>query len=73
MEELLGFFLMLQAEHVSARITPRWSTWSFERGSIRFAARPDGWMLGLLVQPGSDAASKLDELCVEFLSARLEA
>lgn len=72
MEELLSFFATLHREHVSAKMTPRWSTWSFERGYIRFVARPDGWILGLLVQPGSDAANKLDELCMEFLSAPLE-
>lgn len=72
MEELLGFFSRVQAEYVSAKITPRWSTWSFDRGLVRFAARPDGWMFGLVVQPGSDAANKLDELFAEFLSARLE-
>jgi hypothetical protein len=30
--------------------------------------RPDGWLLGLVARPDTDAAGKLDGLCLEFLS-----
>ena len=50
---------------------PRWSTWAFEHGQIRFVKRPDGWCLAWAAR--ADAASALDSLSLEFLSAPLNA
>ena len=66
-ERILGSFEILQASVSAGNVAPRWSTWSFEQGHIRFVARPDGWLLGLLASPGSPAFEQLDSLSHEFL------
>jgi hypothetical protein len=71
MGEILGEFDGLTAALFSDTLAPRWSTWSFEQGLVRFVLRPDGWLLGLIVRPDSDALSTLDPLSTEFLSLEL--
>jgi hypothetical protein len=53
-------------------LVPRWQTWTFEKGHMRLAERPDGLLLGLVVQPDSPAAQNLDLLTEEFLALDLE-
>ena len=72
LEQILGLFETLHATVSSGEVAPLWSTWSFEQGHIRFAARPDGWLLGLLVRPDSEAFERLDQLSEEFLSLQLD-
>ena len=50
---------------------PKWITFSFEHGQIRFVERPDGWMFAAVVRPETDAAQQLDALSAEFLSLKL--
>jgi hypothetical protein len=71
MEKILGHFDGLRATLYADPLAPRWSTWTFERGQIRFVVRPDGWLLGLMVRSESDAQPKLDPLSNEFLSLQL--
>jgi len=52
-------------------LAPRWLTWTFERGQLRVARRPDGVLLGLVIQPNSPAAENLDRLTEEFLALNL--
>lgn len=47
---------------------PRWTTWTFDHGQIRFVNRPDGLLLGLAVRVDTDAAQNLDQLSGEFLA-----
>jgi hypothetical protein len=68
MERILGAFAGLRAALFSEPLAPRWSTWAFEQGQIRLVERPDGWLLGLVVQPESAAAAGLDALSQEFLT-----
>jgi hypothetical protein len=72
LESILGRFDSLRKEVYSDQLTPRWSTWSFERGQIRFVARPDGWVLAMVARDASDAQPWLDPLSTEFLSLELE-
>ncbi len=53
-------------------LVPRWTTWAFEQCRVRFIERPDGWLLGLVVRPGSAAAASFDLLSREFLSFQPE-
>ena len=71
MEKILGQFDSLRAAVVSDNISPRWCTWAFEHGQIRFVERPDGWLLGLVVRTESDALPALDPLSAEFLALEL--
>lgn len=50
---------------------PKWLTYCFEQGQLRFVARPDGWMFAILVRPETDAAYQLDAFSEEFLSLKL--
>jgi len=50
---------------------PRWFTWNFEAGELRVVVRPDGALLGLVVEPGSAAAGKLATLTGEFFELKL--
>ena len=68
MGEILGEFAGLRASLFSEKLSPRWSTWAFERGQIRFVERPDGWLLGLVVRTESEALPSLDPLSQEFLT-----
>jgi hypothetical protein len=68
MEEVLAFFESIQTTLASSGVAPLWSTWRFEQGSVRYALRADGWLLGMLVRPDSEASEKLDHHTREFLS-----
>jgi len=67
-EKLLQQFADLNAPLDAAELAPRWSTWAFEYGLLRFVQRPDKWLLMLLVSPETEAAHKLDQLSEEFLA-----
>jgi len=67
MEKMLGQFEALRGAF-SDHVAPRWTTWCFEHGQIRFVQRADGWLLGLVIRAESDAYPKLDPLSQEFLS-----
>ena len=71
MEKILGQFENVRAAISTDKLSPRWSTWAFEQGQIRFVERADGWLLGLVVRAESDAAPGLDPLSREFLSLEL--
>lgn len=67
-EQLLNQFENLRSALFAGPAAPRWWTWTFEQGQIRFVARPDGWVLGLVARHDSDAIPQLDPLSNEFLS-----
>lgn len=71
LERILGQYDGLRASVFTDKISPRWSTWAFEQGQIRFVERPDGWLLGLIVRTESDAFTSLDPLSREFLTLEL--
>jgi hypothetical protein len=71
LERILGQFNSLRAALFSGQLAPKWTTWAFEQGQIRFVARPDGWLLGLCVRADSEAQLRLDPLSAEFLSLEL--
>jgi len=71
MERILRQFESVRAALVSDQLVPRWWTWTFEQGQIRFVARSDGWLLGLVVRLDSEAMTQLDPLSNEFLSLEL--
>jgi hypothetical protein len=71
MELILRQFESLRETLVSVQMLPRWWTWAFEQGQIRFVARSDGWLLGLVVRFDSEAMPQLDSLSNEFLSLEL--
>ena len=66
-EQILTLHEALQATVSAADAAPRWSTWSFQQGHIRFVPRPDGWLLALVARPGTQAFEQLDSLSQEFL------
>ncbi len=72
MEKILGAFSEQRTALFSETFSPRWTTWTFERGAIRFAERADGWLLGLVARADSGAVSKLDPLSEEFLALQLD-
>ena len=45
MERILAQFEGLRASLFTEKLSPRWVTWAFEQGQIRFVERPDGWLL----------------------------
>ena len=71
-EKILAHFENLAAAAFAELSAPRWSTWAFEHGQVRFVRRMDGWSLALVVRAESDAAPALDSLSQEFLSAPLD-
>lgn len=71
MERILGQFPSLREAVFTGQLSPRWSTWAFEQGQIRFVERSDGWLLGLVVRTESEALPSLDPLSLEFLSLEL--
>ncbi|MDR3458952.1 MAG: hypothetical protein P4N60_16010 [Verrucomicrobiae bacterium] len=52
-------------------LPPKWVTFHYEHGQIRFVTRPDGWYFAVVVRPETDAAAQLDSLSVEFISLQL--
>jgi hypothetical protein len=72
MERILGQFGSLRAALPSDQLAPRWWTWAFDQGQIRFVPRSDDWLLGLVVRFDSEAMPQLDSLSNEFLSLELE-
>ena len=66
-EKLLKQFAELHAPLAAAELFPRWTTWAFEYGHLRFVARPDKRLLMLLVSPDTDAVRELDRLSEDFL------
>ncbi|HVU07091.1 MAG TPA: hypothetical protein VHG89_00955 [Verrucomicrobiae bacterium] len=46
----------------------RWLTWTFAKGEIRVATRPDGLVLALAAEPDSLAAHDFNRLSEEFLA-----
>jgi len=71
MENLLRQLDGLRALFATERPAPRWITFSFDHGQIRYATRTDGWHLAVVVRPETDAAQNLDLLCEEFLGLKL--
>jgi hypothetical protein len=71
MEKIFGQFEGLRSALFTENLVPRWSTWAFEQGQIRFVERPDGWLLGLVVRAESEAVNCLDPLATEFLALKL--
>ena len=68
MEKILDQFENMRAAGFTDDLAPRWATWAFDQGRIRFVERPDGWLLAVVVRPESGAAQSLDLLSLEFLS-----
>ena len=67
-EKLLKQFAELHEPLAAAELAPRWTTWAFEYGQLRFVPRPDKALLLLLVSPDTEAARELDRLAEEFLA-----
>lgn len=68
MEKILTQFEEARAAGFTGGLAPRWNTWTFDQGRVRFVERPDGWRLGLVARPESTAAASFDLLSREFLS-----
>jgi hypothetical protein len=66
-EKLLRQFVELHEPLAAAELSPRWTTWAFEYGHLRFVSRPDKWLLMLLVTPETEAMRELDALSEDFL------
>ncbi len=66
-EKLLKQFAELHEPLAADKLAPRWTTWAFEYGHIRFVPRPDKWLLMLIVSPETEAARELDRIAEEFL------
>lgn len=71
LEGILRHFDNLHTGCSFIKLNPRWTTWVFEQGQIRFVLRPDGWLLALVVRQESEAQPKLNPLSTEFLSLDL--
>ncbi len=69
---LLKQFAELHEPLAAAEFSPRWTTWAFEYGLLRFVPRPDKGLLMLLVSPETEAARELDRLAEEFLARPLK-
>ena len=70
-ERLLEQLAQVQPQLAEGLPSPRWSTWRFEQGKIRCVVRPDGWILGLVVRPDTDAERQLDQASDAFLTLDL--
>ena len=68
-EKLLHQFAGLHEPLAAAEFSPRWTTWAFEYGHLRFVSRPDKWLLMLLVTPETEAMRELDPLSEDFLAS----
>jgi len=66
-EKLLKQFGELHEPLAAAELAPRWTTWAFEYGHIRFVPRADKWLLLLIVSPETEAARALDRVANDFL------
>ena len=71
-EKLLRQFADLHEPLATSQFSPRWTTWAFEYGHLRFVSRPDKWLLMMLVTPETEAARELDPLSENFLAARFK-
>jgi len=71
MDQILAQFEHVRSALFSDQLAPRWHTWAFEQGQIRYVQRPDGWLLGLVARSDSDAVRRLDALSQEFLTLEL--
>ena len=72
MENLLRQLDGSRTLFANEKSSPRWVTFSFEHGQIRFVMRPDGWMFAAVVRPESDGAQALGALSEEFLALKLK-
>jgi len=72
MERILTQFESVRSIITAGKMAPRWTTWAFEQGQIRYVERPDGWLLGLVIRTDSDAFPKLDPLSTEFLTLEID-
>jgi hypothetical protein len=70
-EGLLQGFSELHEPLAAAELPPRWITWAFEYGRLRYVTRRDKWLLLLLVAPETEAEKSLDLLSAEFAEAKL--
>jgi hypothetical protein len=68
-ERLLKQFAELHEPLAAAEFSPRWTTWAFEYGQLRYVARPDKRLLFLLVSPETEAVRELDRISEDFLTA----
>jgi hypothetical protein len=71
MENLLRQLDGARVLFATEKNVPRWVTYSFEHGQIRYACRVDGWQLAIVVRPETEAAQNLDILCEEFLGLKI--
>jgi hypothetical protein len=71
-EKLLGQFAGLHEPLAAAEFSPRWTTWAFEYGHLRFVMRPDKRLLMLLVSPDTEAVRELDRIAEEFLAGTIK-
>lgn len=71
LDEALRCFAEMSPVFSGHGLFPRWFTWNFEQGQIRFAVRPDGALFALVVQPNSPAAGNMEALTGEFLALDL--
>ena len=67
-ERLLKEFGELHTPLIAAEFYPRWSTWAFGYGLLRYVVRSDKRLLLLLATPDSEAARELDRISEEFLA-----
>jgi hypothetical protein len=68
MENLMRQLDSSRTLHSGEKLPPRWVTYCFDHGLIRFVVRADGWQFAAVVRPETDAAQQLDELSAEFLT-----
>jgi hypothetical protein len=66
--KILQEFAGTQINLFEPDLAPRWSTWVFEQGKIRFVPRADGLLLGFAIYADPDDVKKLDRLSAEFLT-----
>lgn len=71
MENLLRQFDGVRALLATEKPAPKWVTFSFELGQIRYVPRADGWLLALVVRPETEAAQALDKVSEEFIALPL--
>jgi hypothetical protein len=51
---------------------PRWVTFCYEHGLIRYVTRADGWYFAVVVRPETEASGQLDAWSEEFLGLALK-
>lgn len=72
MENLLRQLDSSRTLFTGEKTVPRWVTFVFEHGLIRFVTRTDGWYFAVVVRPETDAAQQLDALSAEFLALAIK-